>query len=94
MIVCITCSYLIFFLPGKYIVSGSEDKSLRLWDIFASKCIKKLDGHVDAITCIIWKVGISLSLSLTGLIEHRLFSFSLLQTSLLTILNLNECIGN
>ncbi|XP_053376299.1 F-box/WD repeat-containing protein 7-like [Mercenaria mercenaria] len=40
---------------GKYIVTGSEDKSLRLWDMSQAKCIKKLDGHLDSITKIIWK---------------------------------------
>ena len=45
-----------FLIPGRFIVSGSEDKSLRLWEITNGECIRKLDGHMDTINCIIWKV--------------------------------------
>ena len=37
-------------------MSGSEDKSLRLWEITTGECLRKLDGHMDTITSIIWKV--------------------------------------
>ncbi|XP_052269309.1 F-box/WD repeat-containing protein 7-like isoform X1 [Dreissena polymorpha] len=40
---------------GKFVVSGSEDKTLRLWDISQATCVRKLDGHMDTITKIIWK---------------------------------------
>ena len=37
-------------------MSGSEDNSLRLWEITTGECLRKLDGHMDTITSIIWKV--------------------------------------
>lgn len=31
---------------GEYIVSGSNDTSVRLWDIRSNQCIKKYRGHM------------------------------------------------
>lgn len=39
---------------GKYIVSGSEDNRLYLWDLQTRKVVQKLEGHTDtviAVTC-------------------------------------------
>ena len=32
-------------LDGKHIVSGSEDKTLKIWDASTYECIKTLQGH-------------------------------------------------
>lgn len=43
------------FLPsGKTLVSASEDKTLRLWDVQSGECIKVMEGHrrkVQYVTC-------------------------------------------
>lgn len=39
---------------GKYIVSGSEDHCVYLWDLQAKTLIQKLEGHTDtviSVTC-------------------------------------------
>ncbi|WAR19885.1 FBXW7-like protein [Mya arenaria] len=44
-----------FACNGRCVVTGSEDKSLRMWDMSTASCLRKMDGHMDTITKIIWK---------------------------------------
>lgn len=37
---------------GKYIVSGSEDKCVYLWDLQSRKIVQKLEGHTDAVIAV------------------------------------------
>ncbi|KAH8834629.1 WD40-repeat-containing domain protein [Flagelloscypha sp. PMI_526] len=39
-------------LDGKYIVSGSHDNTIRIWDADTGKEIQKLDGHGDTTTSV------------------------------------------
>ncbi|MCP4106055.1 MAG: protein kinase [Desulfobacteraceae bacterium] len=37
---------------GKTIVSGSDDKTVRVWDLETGQCVKILEGHTQAVDCI------------------------------------------
>ncbi|TVU45281.1 hypothetical protein EJB05_04763 [Eragrostis curvula] len=37
---------------GKYIVSGSEDKCVYLWDVQTRKILQKLEGHTDTVIAV------------------------------------------
>lgn len=37
---------------GKYIVSGSEDGAVYLWDLQARNIVQKLEGHTDAVLAV------------------------------------------
>ena len=39
-----------FSPDAKQIVSGGEDKVVRVWDVESGKCIKELNGHTHAVT--------------------------------------------
>ncbi len=39
---------------NKYIVSGSSDKTVRVWEIATGKTFKKLEGHADAVKSVMW----------------------------------------
>lgn len=41
---CVNYSY-----NGKYIASGSYDKSIKLWDCEDGTCLKTLDGHTNSV---------------------------------------------
>ena len=36
-----------FSADGKYVVSGSGDRTVRIWDVESGKQLKKLEGHTD-----------------------------------------------
>ncbi|MBA0686888.1 hypothetical protein Goari_014460, partial [Gossypium aridum] len=44
---CISSSFSI--TNGKYIVSGSEDNCVYLWELQSRKVVQKLEGHTDAV---------------------------------------------
>ncbi|VAH94851.1 unnamed protein product [Triticum turgidum subsp. durum] len=37
---------------GKYIVSGSEDKCVYMWDLQSRKIVQKLEGHSDTVIAV------------------------------------------
>ena len=37
---------------GNMLVSGSGDRTLRLWQLDSGACIATLEGHGDAVTCL------------------------------------------
>ena len=37
---------------GNLLVSGSGDRTLRLWQLDSGTCIATLEGHRDAVTCL------------------------------------------
>lgn len=51
---------LVFHPGGKYLLSVSDDKSLRCWDLAQEgKCVKKLeDVHAHFVSCLRWAPGI------------------------------------
>lgn len=44
---CITPTFSV--TAGKYIVSGSEDKSVCIWDLQGKNMLQKLEGHTDVV---------------------------------------------
>lgn len=42
----------LFHPGGKYIISVSDDKTLRVWDIRNVRCLKKLEAHPHFCTCL------------------------------------------
>ena len=42
---------------GYMLISGSDDKSLKVWDIRTCECVRAIGGHSDAISALkIYKV--------------------------------------
>ena len=43
----------IFHPNGKYLLSASDDKSIRVWDLTTGRCLKKItDAHGHFVSCI------------------------------------------
>jgi WD40 repeat protein len=37
---------------GKYVVSGSRDKTIKVWSMMTGECVKTLKGHVDYVNSV------------------------------------------
>lgn len=45
---------IVFHPSGKHLVSVSDDKSMRIWDLTNGRCIKTIDAHGHFVTCLAW----------------------------------------
>lgn len=45
---------LVFHPSGKFLLSASDDKTLRTWDLLTGRCIKTLEAHDHFVTCLAW----------------------------------------
>ena len=39
------------FPDGRRVVSGSEDKTLKVWDVATGECVATLKGHSKEVRC-------------------------------------------
>lgn len=45
---------LVFHPSGKYLLSASDDKTLRVWDLATGRCVKTVDAHGHFVTTLAW----------------------------------------
>ncbi|RUS20727.1 WD40-repeat-containing domain protein [Endogone sp. FLAS-F59071] len=43
---------LVFHPSGKFLLSASDDKTLKIWDLKTGRCMKTLEAHAHFVTCI------------------------------------------
>src|SRR5437868_2730649 len=48
----ISCLAILQTSTGEYLISGSSDKTLKIWDTKMYKCIKTLVGHTGSVYCV------------------------------------------
>lgn len=45
---------LVFHPTGKYLMSVSDDKHMRVWEMATGRCTKKIQAHEHFVSCIAW----------------------------------------
>ena len=45
---------LVFHPSGKFLLSASDDKTIRTWDLVTGRCIKTLEAHSHFVTSMAW----------------------------------------
>jgi platelet-activating factor acetylhydrolase IB subunit alpha len=45
---------LTFHPCGKYLLSGADDHTVRIWDLKTGRCVKKLDAHEQFVANVVW----------------------------------------
>ena len=42
------------FPDGRRVVSGSDDKTLKVWDVETGECVATLEGHSESVRCLLY----------------------------------------
>lgn len=45
---------LVFHPTGKFLLSTSDDKTIRVWDLATGRCTKTVQAHSHFVSCIAW----------------------------------------
>jgi platelet-activating factor acetylhydrolase IB subunit alpha len=44
----------VFHPTGKFLISVSDDKSMRVWDLESGRCTRTLQAHSHFVSCVAW----------------------------------------
>ena len=45
---------LVFHPTGKFLLSASDDYTIRVWELTTGRCIKTVQAHGHFVTCLAW----------------------------------------
>ena len=45
---------LVFHPSGKYLLSASDDGTIRVWELATGRCVKTVQAHSHFVTCLAW----------------------------------------
>lgn len=45
---------LVFHPTGKFLLSASDDYTIRVWELTTGRCVKTVQAHAHFVTCLAW----------------------------------------
>ncbi|ETW49634.1 hypothetical protein PFMALIP_02342 [Plasmodium falciparum MaliPS096_E11] len=74
-----------------YIISGSDDKTIRIWDYHTKQCIQVLSGHTQNISCVIYHSNLPIILSSSEDCNVKIWNSSMFKLESTLNYNMDRC---
>ncbi|CXI04062.1 coatomer subunit beta, putative [Plasmodium berghei] len=74
-----------------YIISGSDDKTIRVWDYHTKQCVHILSGHTQNISCLIYHSNLPIIISSSEDCNVKIWNSSMYKLETTLNYNMDKC---
>ncbi|VTZ67291.1 coatomer subunit beta, putative [Plasmodium chabaudi chabaudi] len=74
-----------------YIISGSDDKTIRVWDYHTKQCIQVLSGHTQNVSCLIYHSNLPIIISSSEDCNVKIWNSSMYKLESTLNYNMDKC---
>ncbi|SBS81826.1 coatomer subunit beta, putative [Plasmodium ovale] len=74
-----------------YIISGSDDKTIRIWDYHTKQCIQVLTGHTQNVSCLIYHSNLPIIVSSSEDCNVKIWNSSMFKLESTLNYNMDRC---
>lgn len=74
-----------------YIISGSDDKTIRVWDYHTKQCVQVLSGHTQNVSCLIYHTNLPIIISSSEDCSVKIWNSSMFKLETTLSYNMERC---